>query len=91
MADYINCGAWTSRGIRVQTKSELKSLIAQDPDFVRFDPTSMHPGSNNNGEDIHGGSIPDGVILSVCGPDPARNRKWYAMVTKGKRGGIKVS
>jgi hypothetical protein len=91
MADYINCGAWTNRRVRVQTKKELKDLIAQDPALVIFDPTSLHPGSNNNGNDISGDSIPAGVVLSVAGPDPARNRKWYASVTKGAKGGIKVS
>jgi hypothetical protein len=91
MADYINCGALTTRRVRVQTKKQLKDLIAEDPALVIFDPTSMHPGSNNNGNDISGDSIPDGVVLSVVGPDPSRSRKWYASVSKGARGGIKVS
>ena len=81
---YVNCGAYVN-GERPKSKKALKEAI-KDPASVYFDPTSMF----DNQTMIHGDQIPNGVSLSVCGPDPYNSRKWYATVTT-VNGNVKVT
>lgn len=54
-------------GAAYPTKKACKECIGQEPKFIE---TSMF------GNEYHG----DGTY-AVVGPDPERNRKWYAEVT----------
>lgn len=90
---YINVGANDGGGKRFATKAALKRAVVaaqeqESDDMVFFDQTAM----------IHSGQIPgtcalsdisEGVILSVCGPDPYESRKWYANVER-KSGKVTV-
>lgn len=74
---FINAGARDAVGReRIPTKKRLKEMAAE-PGSLVFDPTSLF---DKRGE-IRGDSIPPGVTLSVCGPDPYKHRRWYASVT----------
>lgn len=85
---HVNVGARTVRGDNVKTKKQLRELLNTDPGSVVFYQTSMF--AEGPGE-FSGAQIPAGVILSVCGPDPATSRKWYASVASGARGALQVS
>lgn len=82
---YLNVGA-TVVGYRVAAKKHLKEYLKADPASVVFDPTSMF----DDPTPFDGAHIPAGRTLSVVGPDPHTNRKWYATVTVTDKG-IKVS
>ena len=75
---FINCGA-KSGGSWVQTKKRLKELLRDKPSDVTFVKTSMFEADQS---DIPGDNIPQGVNLSVVGPDPWRQRTWYASVSR---------
>lgn len=72
---YVNCGAYIA-GRRAPSKKALKIALADAPDRVAFDPTSMF-GSQGI---IRGDAVPEGVSLQVVGPDPYAKRSWYATV-----------
>lgn len=63
-----------------KTKTALKKAVKEDPDSVLF----ADVGGLN--KPFYGGlkDIPDGVVLTVVGPDPWRDRRWYASVKNGK-------
>jgi len=74
---YINVGASYAHGGRIQTKKALREeLLSGNP--VVFDSTS--PLGPRNNEEIMSTDIGEDT-LSVIGPDPFTNRKWYATVT----------
>ncbi len=83
---FINVGA-SLNGARIASKAALKRAIKDTPDAVEFDSTSPM------GQQYDGGpaDIPTGVKLSVVGPDPYTNRKWYATVERTSTGAVKVS
>lgn len=88
---YVNVGVWsTDTGDRIPTKKALKLALVEQPAAVVFDKTSMLDSSGLP-EKIHGDSIPDGVKLSVCGPDPYTKRNWWATVEKKPDGSLKVA
>lgn len=72
---YINVGALAPTG-PVKTKKQLKAEI----DSIQFYDTSPL------GQTFHGGwgdladNFPAGTKLTVVGPDPFTDRKWYATV-----------
>lgn len=77
---YVNVGAFIN-GQRAKTKRELKNAMLMAPETVLFDQTALLM----EGQFVHGNAIPPGVTLSVVGPNPYNNRKWYASVSdKGK-------
>jgi hypothetical protein len=82
---YLNVGA-THAGYRVSTKKLLREYLKANPTSVTFDPTSMFDDQS----DFDGSHIPAGRILTVVGPDPHKNRKWYATVTQTAKG-LRVS
>ena len=87
MSNYINVGARFSDGSHVPTKKALRDRMKSDPSAVTFYPTSRF-GSQR---DIRGDEIPsDGSVLSVVGPNPENDRRWYASVEKTARG-VRVS
>lgn len=67
----------------IKTKAELKRLVSADPDNVRFYSTSEY-GNQFNGplSELHWS-----LALTVVGPDPYNNRKWYATISKNKETG----
>lgn len=85
---FINCGAFDMRtGNRVKTKKALREAIADDPANVSFDKTALHDGGGR----IRGDEIPEGAILSVVLPDPYRDRRAYASVSRKADGSVKVA
>lgn len=73
---YVNCGAYVD-GKRPATKAALKRALAENPAGVEFDGTSpMGPQFS----DMSGVNVPEGMSLSVVGPDPFTKRNWYATV-----------
>lgn len=78
---YLNVGA-THAGYRVIAKKHLKEYLKADPASVTFDPTSMF----DDPTPFDGAHIPAGRTLTVVGPDPRTNRKWYATVVQTDKG-----
>jgi hypothetical protein len=83
---YINTGAYVDNK-RPRSKKALKDALNGAPGTVRFDSTALF-GEQFNGS---AGEIPDGVTLSVCGPDPYTARNWHANVIRKPDGTIKFS
>ena len=88
MPRFVNCGVSHSDGVRIKTKKALREALKFNPALVTFDKTSPF---DLPGTDIRGSEIPDGIVLSVVGPDPYRDRRWYASVSKSTDGTVKVA
>lgn len=78
---FINVGAQID-GRDAPSKRALKITLQDHPERVTFYSTS-ELGQSFNGD---GTSIPPGVTLSVCGPNPYNARKFYASVTTTAKG-----
>jgi hypothetical protein len=78
MIGYTNVGALDENGKRFQTKKALKEAIAQSKKVI-FDGTSLFDSGRTF-------IISDSNLttLSVVGPDPYNDRKWYATIKNGK-------
>lgn len=83
---YVNTGALVD-GKRPASKAALKRALADAPDTVVFDSTSMFDG----GVQYTPESLPVGVSLSVVGPDPYTTRNYYATVVRGRDGRVKLT
>lgn len=81
---YINVGVSDSGGKRIKTKKALKEMVKADPRSVIVDSTALF-GTRYDG---YLSEMPEGVTLSVVGPDPYNDRKWYASV---KRNGDNIT
>lgn len=94
---YVNVGALYPNGQRIPTKTALKTAAAEGN--VAFDQTSAVHYGNLPGiiEPFDLASIArqrkdsEPIELSVVGPDPYNNRRWYAGVKIGKHGKLAVS
>ena len=84
----INVGAYVD-GDRCKTKTALKRALKEAPETVRFDVTAA-VGEHAGKPDIVGNEIPADAKLSVCGPDPYTARNWWASVSIGQKGNIRV-
>lgn len=62
----------------VRTKAELKRRAKVEPDKVECYSTSALGGTYNG--TLFG--IPENLTLTVVGPDPYTDRRWYASVTR---------
>lgn len=82
---YINTGAYV-QGKRPATKKALREAVAAGLAVI-FDSTSPFA----DGKGCTPSTIPAGTKLSVVGPDPYRDRKWYATVTVSANGTVKVA
>ncbi len=71
---------------RIPTKKELRRLLAEEPEAVYFDGTSVHDKTDG----YWGDQIPDGLTITVCGPHPYAKRSWFASV-KNEDGKLTVS
>lgn len=83
---FINVGAREGLvRLNVPTKKRLKELVAANDSSLTFYGTSPFTPFNGTLADLD-----EGVTLSVVGPDPERDRRWYASV-KRVNGKIKVT
>jgi hypothetical protein len=81
MTKYINVGVQAPHN---KSKKALKEAIASNPEAVVFyGTTEFGIGPTYDG---HGDTIPEGVSLSVVGPDPYTKRNWYAQVVNTPKG-----
>ena len=70
----------SGRLIPAPTKKALKEAVKANPSAVRFrDVGGLNASFHGSVEDL-----PAHATLTVVGPDPFRNRKWYASVKQGK-------
>lgn len=79
MREYINVGVRNyTDGKRIATKKALKEMVKADPANVYADSTAIF------GTRFHGRitEMPENATLSVTGPDPYNDRKWYANITR---------
>lgn len=93
MTVYISVGACVN-GSRPATKKVLREALADPAHRVRFDNTAAAWFPSESSWDPAGDNLADlpvGVVLSVTGPDPYTDRRWYASVTRLANGKIKVS
>lgn len=73
-----NFHATDNRGRNFKTKKALREAYADDPTQVEFaDTSAFNPRGVLNGAEL----TPIDVIV---GPDPYRDRRWYANVKNGK-------
>jgi hypothetical protein len=79
----INVGAYVD-GKRPVSKAALKRALADAPESVEFDTTSMFDGGAGP---YSGTELPVGVTLSVVGPDPYTRRNWYGTIVRNARTG----
>jgi hypothetical protein len=77
---YFNCGAYIGGG-RPRTKKALKEALLTDPTSVYFDGTGVFRVTDGYRTGYRGNEIPEGVTLSVTGPNPYMSRKWWASIT----------
>jgi hypothetical protein len=83
---YINVGAFID-GYRPKSKKALREALRDAPETVRFD------GTSSMGDQFDGfaDSIPEGISLTVAGPDPYTKRSWFATVTRSAEGKVKIT
>ena len=74
---FINVDA-TYKGKFVDTKKNLKQLIATVPEEVRLESNAMFPPFYSG----VASEVNEGHKFTVVGPDPYKSRKWYATVEK---------
>lgn len=60
-----------------KTKKALKEAIAANPDEVYLYSTSAFGGWSGMAS-----ALPEDMKFNVVGPDPYKNRSWYATVTR---------
>jgi hypothetical protein len=94
MSTFINVGAIDSKGNRVKTKKQLREIVqnaveTEQDDLVMFDQTAFMQSGHIPGNATLA-DLPEGVKLSVVGPDPYTTRNWYATVER-KGDKVKVS
>lgn len=66
------------------TKQALKDAIASDPSSVFLYATSdLGPQFHDTAD-----NLPDDMEFNVVGPNPYKNRNWYATVSKGVGGKV---
>lgn len=80
---FVDVGAFIG-GQLVPSKKVLKDTVRSEPHRVTFYGTSALGPQYS--WPMYADGIPEGVTLSVCGPNPLKDRRWYASVSlkKGK-------
>lgn len=80
--EIIGVGAFID-GERALTKKALREALAANPVSVEFDATSaFHTGPSR----YRAAELTSAVTLSVCGPDPRVDRRWFATVARSEAG-----
>jgi hypothetical protein len=82
---YINCGARGPDGQWYRTKKALREALKEHPEKVSFERTSLYDAAEG---ELTGTTVPEGVTLTVTGPDPYCNRKWYGNVVTKADGSV---
>ena len=85
---YVNVEAFVNDE-HPKTKAALKRAMTEAPGTVRFDCTS--PMGLQFPDGIAGDAVPEGITLSIAGPDPYRARNWFANVKLNAKGKAVVS
>ncbi len=92
MSDYVQGGAHFTDPANPheagkRTKAGLKRAIAKDPGRVLlYDTSAFDPQRSRFASELL-----EGTVWTVVGPDPHRDRRWYANVTRNAKGQVKVS
>lgn len=81
--DYVNAGARID-GRDPVDRDELLAVLAEQPDRVRIYSTS--PFGPHAGRVFDAADVPEGVNLTVCGPNPVHPRDWFVNVVRGDDG-----
>lgn len=87
---FINVGARTLNGVDVKTKAELTRLVADNPANVVVYTTAMFGRQFADKLSELDDVLSAGNKLSVVGPNPYNNRKWYATIEKNAAGKVVV-
>lgn len=66
-------------GMRAPSKKALREAINSNPSNVRIEATAIFPGAEYGGPIT---SMPEGKMITLVGPCPSTNRKWYANLTR---------
>lgn len=76
---YIECRA-TIDSQPIKFKKHLRTAVATDPSTVWFESVGgmFLPFAGTVAD------IPEGVVLTIVGPDPWTDRRWYATVADGR-------
>ena len=77
---YIEVEVWDSKGNRPKTKKELKALV-KEGDNLYFVSVSMFNNWYGYLEDVK-----EGDNLTIAGPNPHSDRRWFATVSKTSKG-----
>ena len=81
MSNSHNVGARVF-GARPKSKKALREALQSHPGHVELDPTSLYDlDSAPRTVD----ELTEGTTLYVVGPDPYKDRRWYATVTVTER------
>jgi|1185.fasta_scaffold664281_2 hypothetical protein len=81
MSEFIQGGANFPHEGKA-TKTALKAALKANPTGVTLYATSdMGPQFNGPAS-----SLPEGTTFNVVGPNPYRDRSWYASVKRGRNG-----
>lgn len=67
-------------GDNFPSKKAFREAMRTNPQDVIFTTTSMFDSQTQ----FEGNHLPDNAVLMVVGPDPYRDRRWYANVRNGK-------
>lgn len=87
MSSFLNVGAMYNNPKQdVPTKTELKRALQSDAASVLFYTTSAFDGDKV----LKGTELDHTVKYVVAGPNPYKNRKWFATVEFGHTGRIVV-
>lgn len=85
---FVNVGAFID-GRNAETKKVLREALANAPATVTFYATAMAEV-----EQIKGDELPErlagGDKLTVVGPDPYHDRRWYAQVSLNTKNKITI-
>jgi hypothetical protein len=79
--NYVN--GWTPS---CKTKKALREAVKAGTGVYFYGTSAMGPQYEGYVADV-----PVGVSLSVVGPDPYTDRRWYAQVSRSKDGKVKVA
>lgn len=84
---YVNGGVYWGQGYTpVSTKKALREAVAIGKRVYFYGTSELGPRYEGYLDEV-----PVGVSLSVVGPNPYTNRRWYAQVSRSKEGKVKVS
>lgn len=92
MTKYINSGARWVTGVNIKSKAELKRELKAQPNRIKIYTTGEFPREDYEvtASDLGNIAKPD-EVWQICGPDPYRDRRWYASVKVNRLGNLVVT